>query len=105
MHFSRTSNIYRKQSGGTRRRHRTVEWRQQWWEGLARQREVRVEQQHQDEVYEWRCLEEMQLRLQRQEVKRRRWREELEQQLRQEAAAADRAAYLTFAAERATGDR
>jgi hypothetical protein len=98
MHFSRTSNIYRKQSGGTRRRHRTVEWRQQWWE-------VREEQQRQDEAYEWRCLEEMQLRLQRQEVKRRRWREELEQQLRQEAAAADRAAYLTFAAERATGDR
>jgi hypothetical protein len=64
---------------------------------------VRKEQQRQDEIYErWR-LEEMQLRPQSQEVEHRRWREELEQQLRQEAAAVDRAAYLAFVVERAAG--
>jgi hypothetical protein len=56
--------------------------RQQWWAELARQREVREEQQLQDEVYERRHLEEMQLWLQRQEAEHRRWREELEQLLR-----------------------
>jgi hypothetical protein len=50
-------------------------------------------------------LEEMQLRPQSQEVEHRRWREELEQQLRQEAAAVDRAAYLAFVVKRAAGDR
>jgi hypothetical protein len=43
--------------------------------------------------------------LQRQELDHRQRREELEQLLRQEAVAADRATYLTFVAERAGGDR
>jgi hypothetical protein len=49
--------------------------RQQWWEELARQREVREEQQLQDEVYERWHLEEMQLWLRRQEAEHRRRRE------------------------------
>jgi hypothetical protein len=74
---------------------------------LALRPEMREEQQRQDEVYEWRRLAEMQLRLQkqRQEVEHRRRREELEQHLCQEAATANRAAYLTFVAKRAVGDR
>jgi hypothetical protein len=55
----------------------------------------------QEEVCERRHLAELQLRLQRHEVDHRRRREDLERQLRQEAVAANRAAYLTFVAERA----
>jgi hypothetical protein len=47
----------------------------------------------------------MQQRLQRQEVEHRRRQEELEQQLRQEAASADRDAYLAFVEERAARDQ
>jgi hypothetical protein len=65
----------------------------------------REETQIQEEVCERRRLAELQLRLQRQELDHRRRREDLERQLRQEAVAADRAAYLTFVAERAEGDQ
>jgi hypothetical protein len=69
------------------RQHRCEVRRQQGWKQLALQREMRKEQQRQDEVYErWR-LAEMQLRLRRQEMEHHRRREELKQQLRQEAAA------------------
>nr|XP_051212114.1 uncharacterized protein LOC127329681 [Lolium perenne] len=63
---------------------------QQGWEELAMRRLQREETRRQDEVSNggvWR----MQLRLQMQELDHRRRWEELEQQLRQEAVAADRA--------------
>nr|XP_051197242.1 vicilin-like seed storage protein At2g18540 [Lolium perenne] len=75
--------------------------REQGWEDLLLRRSQREETQIQEEVCERRRLAELQLRLQRLEVDHRRWREDLERQLRQEAVAADRAAYLTFVAERA----
>jgi hypothetical protein len=50
-------------------------------------------------------LAEMQLWQRRQEVEHHWRREELEQQLRQETTAMDRAAYLKFVAKRASGDQ
>ncbi|KAK1678910.1 hypothetical protein QYE76_039758 [Lolium multiflorum] len=69
------------------------------------ERREREETQRHDEVCEACRLAEMQLRLQRHELDHRRRREELERQLQQEAATADRAAYLTFVADRSAGDQ
>jgi hypothetical protein len=63
------------------------------------------EQQRQDEVYEQRRLAEMRLRLRTQEVEHRQRRDGLKEELHQEAATTDRAAYLMFVEERAAGDQ